>query len=75
MYISVSNIYNYNGLLSLNDQLTIANSGGAAIFSSTITATGATIASDVVGDPVYLRVRNNNTNIFWWNNCNFFFIF
>jgi hypothetical protein len=57
----VSNIYNYNGLLSLNDQLTIANSGGAAIFSSTITATGATIASDVVGDPVYLRVRNNNT--------------
>ena len=57
----VSNIYNYNGLLSLNDQLTIANSGGAATFSSTITATGATIASDVVGDPVYLRVRNNNT--------------
>jgi hypothetical protein len=40
----VSNIYNYNGLLSLNDQLTIANSGGAAIFSSTIAATSATFS-------------------------------
>jgi hypothetical protein len=49
----------YNGLSGIN-ALSIS-SAGAACFSSTIQASGATIASDVVGDPVYLRVRNNNT--------------
>jgi hypothetical protein len=52
----------YGGTLRLNG--TSGNGlfvSGAATFDNVITATAATIASNIASDPVYLRIRNTNT--------------